>query len=73
MLPDKLEKAKFSGIDWTHDNKGFFYACYPETDGVSGVETTQVNNHKLYYHRIGTEQKDDVLVVEFPNNPKFLV
>jgi prolyl oligopeptidase len=30
-LPDKLEKAKFSSIEWTKDGKGFFYGCYPET------------------------------------------
>ena len=23
-LPDKLVKAKFSGIEWTQDGKGFF-------------------------------------------------
>ena len=25
-LPDKLEGLKFSSLEWTHDNAGFFYS-----------------------------------------------
>ncbi|KAL5292418.1 PREP.2 family protein [Megaselia abdita] len=69
---EALEKVKFSLIDWTLDNKGFFYGRYPEQDGkTDGSETKQNENQKLYYHRVGTPQVDDVLVAEFPENPSW--
>ncbi len=73
VFNDKLEKCRYSGIDWTHDNKGFFYGCYPEMTDTSGVKTTAVGHQKLFYHRVGTDQKDDTLVVEFENNPKWMM
>ncbi|XP_041360625.1 prolyl endopeptidase-like [Gigantopelta aegis] len=73
-LPDKLEKVKFTSIAWTHDHKGIFYNRYPEEEGKQdGTETTSNLHHKLYYHRIGTAQTDDVLVAEFTDNPKWMI
>ena len=72
MLSDELKWVKFSGASWTHDGKGFFYSRFPEPikgDTFQALNTSQ----KLYYHRLGTPQKDDVLVYERPDNPKWSV
>ena len=72
---EEIEKVKFSGITWTQDNKGIFYACYREHDiaQAKGTDTTSHENHKLYYHRLGTKQEEDVLRVEFPEHPKWMI
>ncbi|XP_041867484.1 prolyl endopeptidase-like isoform X2 [Melanotaenia boesemani] len=72
LLPDVLERVKFSCLAWTHDAKGAFYNCYPPQEGrTDGTETTSNINQKLFYHRIGTPQSEDVLVAEFPDHPKW--
>ncbi|XP_013397958.1 prolyl endopeptidase isoform X2 [Lingula anatina] len=73
-LPDTLEKVKFSSMAWTHDHKGMFYNRYKEQEGKSdGTETTSNVNQKLYYHRLGTSQVEDVLCAEFPDHPKWMI
>jgi prolyl oligopeptidase len=39
--PEKIEWLKFTGLNFTHDNKGFFYQRLPEPVGVkdAGTET----------------------------------
>ena len=66
-LFDKLVNVKFSGMEWTKDSKGFFYSRYPGKDGTFD----DLANQKLYYHRIGTLQSEDVLVYERPDQPKW--
>ena len=66
--PDHLHWVKFSSIAWTHDGLGFFYSRYPAPQG--GDPLLEVNkNHKLYYHRIGTAQEQDILIWERPDQP----
>ena len=64
---DHLRWIKFSGAAWTHDGRGFFYSRYPET---ADKALTSVNRfQKVYYHRLGTAQAQDVLVYERPDQP----
>ncbi|MDA3866535.1 MAG: prolyl oligopeptidase family serine peptidase [Salinivirgaceae bacterium] len=68
MLDDHIVWAKFSGITWYKN--GFFYSRYPEPkegDKLKGVN----ENNKVYYHEIGTSQKEDNLVYEDTKNPKW--
>ena len=64
VLNDHLMWVKFSGIAWKDD--GFFYSRFPEPKNeLSGVN----ENGKLYYHKIGTDQKADKLAYEDRTNP----
>lgn len=75
-LDEVLEWIKFSSIAWTKDHKGFFYARYPKPklgDKVSaGTETEKVQFHQLYYHRLGTPQSEDILVIKSDENPEWM-
>tara|TARA_R110002073_G_scaffold40547_5_gene115092 strand:+ start:204203 stop:206347 length:2145 start_codon:yes stop_codon:yes gene_type:complete len=56
---DTLIDVKFSGISWK-GNEGFFYSSY---DKPKGSElSAKTDQHKLYYHKLGTLQKDDPLI-----------
>ena len=66
-LPDHLKWIKFSGASWTKDGTGFFYSRYPEPTDKA---LTDVNRfQRLYYHRLGTDQAQDALVYERPDQP----
>lgn len=66
-LKDHLKWVKFSEITWYKD--GFFYSCYDEPK--KGKELSNVNEfQKIYYHKIGTSQKEDKLTYENKNEPK---
>lgn len=58
-LETPLRDVKFSGISWL-GNEGFFYSSYDKPDGSE--LSAKTDQHKLYFHRIGTAQQDDRLV-----------
>ena len=66
LLPDHIEWAKFTGAAWHGD--GFYYSAYDKP--VDGKEFSHANeNHRVYYHKIGTPQSDDKLVYEDKDHP----
>ncbi|MFP5305135.1 MAG: prolyl oligopeptidase family serine peptidase [Gammaproteobacteria bacterium] len=67
-----LQRIKFSSIAWTGDSNGFFYSRYPDPPkGEAAGTFDDLENQKLYYHRVGTPQSDDVLVMAVPEQPKW--
>lgn len=62
-LPDQIRWVKFSGAAWTPDNKGFFYSRYDEPNEKTKLEAINYFQ-KLYYHRLGTPQSEDMLIYE---------
>jgi len=55
-LEPELVDVKFSGISWK-GNEGFFYSSYDKPQGSE--LSAKTDQHKLYYHKLGTAQKDD--------------
>jgi prolyl oligopeptidase len=69
-LSDHLKWLKFSGASWTHDGKGFFYSRYDEPNEKTKLE--DVNYYqKLFYHRLGTPQSEDVLIYDRPDEKEW--
>jgi len=59
IVEDTLVDIKFSGISWK-GNDGFFYSSY---DKPKGSElSAKTDQHKLYYHKVGTPQSQDQLI-----------
>ncbi|MGA0895870.1 MAG: prolyl oligopeptidase family serine peptidase [Flavobacteriaceae bacterium] len=59
IIEDTLVYVKFSGVQWKR-NEGFFYSSYDKPEGSELSELT--DQHKLYYHKLGTSQSEDLLI-----------
>jgi prolyl oligopeptidase len=71
-LPDLIKWVKFASASFTLDGKGFFYSRYDEPKAetmMKGVNYFQ----KLYFHRVGTAQSEDVLVYDRPDQKDWFV
>jgi prolyl oligopeptidase len=67
-LSDHLQWVKFSGASW-RDDEGFYYNRYPEPE--KGTKMTTKNEfQRVYYHRVGTAQSEDKLIIEDNEHPK---
>ncbi len=68
LLEDKIEWVKFSSVSWTPDSRGFFYSRYDAPEKGAAFQKLNLNQ-KVFYHRIGTHQDQDVLVYQRPDHP----
>ncbi|TXN37787.1 S9 family peptidase [Flagellimonas hymeniacidonis] len=59
IVEDTLVDIKFSGISWK-GNEGFFYSSYDKPEGSE--LSAKTDQHKLYYHKLGTPQSDDAII-----------
>ncbi|HEX9483656.1 MAG TPA: prolyl oligopeptidase family serine peptidase [Gemmatimonadaceae bacterium] len=66
-LPDVIRWAKVTGTAWQGD--GFYYSRYDAPDSSRAL-TSRNEGHKVYFHRIGTQQNADSLVFEDKANPQ---
>ncbi len=65
IIEDTLINVKFSSVSW-RGNKGFYYSSYDKPEGSE--LSAKTDQHKLYYHELGTPQSKDSLI--FGGNPK---
>jgi prolyl oligopeptidase len=70
VLDDETKWVKYSGATWTKDGKGYFYGRFDEPKQGETFQALTLNQ-KVYYHRVGTPQSDDVLVYHRPDQPKW--
>jgi prolyl oligopeptidase len=59
ILEDTLVDIKFSGVSWK-GNEGFYYSSYDKPEGSE--LSAKTDQHKLYYHVLGTPQKTDKVI-----------
>ena len=66
-LEDHIVWVKFSDLSWYDD--GFFYSAYDQPE--KGTELSQSNEfQKVFYHKLGTPQTDDKLIIEDIEKPQ---
>ncbi|WP_352295709.1 prolyl oligopeptidase family serine peptidase [Pseudoalteromonas sp. 20-MNA-CIBAN-0454] len=59
QVEQALVDVKFSGIDWL-GNEGFYYSSYDKPEGSE--LSAKTDQHKVYYHTLGSDQATDKLV-----------
>ncbi|MEK7249294.1 MAG: prolyl oligopeptidase family serine peptidase, partial [Bacteroidota bacterium] len=67
LLSDHVTWGKFSGASW--QGKGFFYSKYDPPADTLKFLSAKNENHKVYYHRLGTDQSQAELIFEDKANP----
>lgn len=64
IYDEVLKWSRGGGMSWKHDNSGFYYNRYPDPATVPEEKKEKYN--RVYFHKIGTAQKEDELVFEIP-------
>ena len=72
VLEDAIKWVKFSTPSWTEDGEGFFYSRFDEPKEGAAFQGLNLNQ-TVYYHRVGTEQAEDVLAYERPDHPDWML
>lgn len=67
-LSDKLKWIKFTTCEFSKDGKGLYYSRYPASENQ--LKDSNYYN-KVYFHKIGTEQSADKLLLENPKEKEW--
>ena len=59
IMEDTIVDVKFSGVSWK-GNEGFYYSSYEKPKGSE--LSAKTDQHKLYFHKLGTAQKQDQII-----------
>ncbi len=63
-LPEVLKYCRFTNMAWRKTD-GFYYGRYPKPGTVAPEDENNFN--QIYWHQLGTEQAQDVLIYERPD------
>jgi prolyl oligopeptidase len=66
-LPDTLDWIKVSGVAWQGD--GFYYSRYPATTKGQSEKAAINEDHRVYFHKVGTSQAQDRQIYQDADNP----
>ena len=69
IFEDEIKWAKFSGATWESDDSGFYYIKYRKPDEELLIEINE--SPQLMFHKIGTDQSDDILIYENSDKPRW--
>jgi len=70
VLDDEIDWIKYSGVSWNGESTGFYYGRFAEPQ--EGAEFQSLNlNMQVYFHRLGTPQSEDTLILERPDQPEW--
>ncbi len=64
IIDETIVDVKFSGASWLGD-EGFYYSSYDKPDGSE--LSAKTDTHKVYFHKLGTKQSEDRLVIGGPD------
>ncbi len=68
-IGERLTNVKFSTATWLPDHS-FLYLHYDVAGTRTGTDAEALPGGKLKQHRVGTSQDDDILVLDFPDDPR---
>ncbi len=67
-LADEIRWCKFTTLPWVENDSGFYYSRYPNPNLVSEEDSSKYN--KVYFHKIGSLQSEDEIIVQDENPNK---
>jgi prolyl oligopeptidase len=62
--PNELHEIKEGPLEWTKDNRGFFYVR---------TDSAHAERQRIYYHRVDRSQRDDQIVYENAEHPDWRI
>ncbi|MBC7545929.1 MAG: S9 family peptidase [Candidatus Sericytochromatia bacterium] len=70
-LPETLHWCQFASIAWAADSRGFYYNRFPAAGSVPADDEHAHN--RLYWHKLGTPQSADRLIMEKPEDKELML